>query len=125
VLAPPGLGLAPLEAGEVPFATAPAAGNKRSESPGTRRREITLASVPSQREERFSRSDGPPPTRKRGGGVYWLLVVPFFGTFFPWIFNFQDPEFIGIPFFYWYQMAWIPITVIITVFVYRATSGRS
>jgi hypothetical protein len=84
-----------------------------------------LASVPSQREERFNRPDGPPPTRKRGGGVYWLLVVPFFGTFFPWIFNFQDPELIGIPFFYWYQMVWIPITVIITVFVYRATSGRS
>jgi apolipoprotein N-acyltransferase len=84
-----------------------------------------LASVPSQREERFSRPDGPPRPRKRGGGIYWLLVLPFFGTFFPWIYNSSSPELIGIPFFYWYQMVWIPITVIITVMVYRATSGRS
>ena len=50
--------------------------------------------------------------------------MPFFGTFFPWIYNTRDPEFIGMPFFYWYQMAWVPISVIITIFVYRATTER-
>jgi hypothetical protein len=30
-----------------------------------------------------------------------------------------------VPFFYWYQMVWIPISVIVTVIVYRATKrGR-
>jgi hypothetical protein len=29
-----------------------------------------------------------------------------------------DPQFAGIPFFYWYQLAWIVITAIITAVVY-------
>ncbi len=39
------------------------------------------------------------------------------------IYNSADPELIGIPFFYWYQMAWVPITVALTVIVYRKTRG--
>jgi hypothetical protein len=27
-----------------------------------------------------------------------------------------------MPFFYWYQMAWVPISVLLTVIVYRATT---
>ena len=66
----------------------------------------------------------PPPKRETGRGWYWLLLLPFFGTFFPWIYNTRDPELIGIPFFYWYQMAWVPISVALTVLVYRATTKR-
>ena len=68
---------------------------------------------------------GPPAKRRESGrGWNWLLIVPFFGTFFPWIYNTRSPELIGMPFFYWYQMAWVPISVILTVIVYRATTGR-
>jgi hypothetical protein len=28
-----------------------------------------------------------------------------------------------MPFFYWYQMIWVPITVIITILVYVKTKG--
>jgi hypothetical protein len=59
-----------------------------------------------------------------GRGWYWLFVLPFIGTFFPWIYNTKSPELFGLPFFYWYQMAWVPISVILTVFVYRATTKR-
>ena len=62
--------------------------------------------------------------REKGGGWNWLLVLPFFGVFFPWIYNTESPELIGIPFFYWYQMAWVPIAVAITVIVYRKTTSR-
>ena len=62
--------------------------------------------------------------RESGRGWYWLFVLPFFGTFFPWIYNTKSPELFGLPFFYWYQMAWVPISVILTVFVYRATTKR-
>jgi Protein of unknown function (DUF3311) len=65
-----------------------------------------------------------PKKRETARGWYWLLVVPFFGTFFPWIYNTNDPELFGMPFFYWYQMAWVPITVVITILVYRATTTR-
>jgi hypothetical protein len=33
----------------------------------------------------------------------------------------MTPEFFGLPFFYWYQFAWVPITALITGIVYRKT----
>jgi hypothetical protein len=62
--------------------------------------------------------------RETGRGLYWLLAIPFVGVLFPWIYNTDDPELFGIPFFYWYQMAWVLISVILTVLVYRATTRR-
>lgn len=56
-------------------------------------------------------------------GWYWLLLVPLIGTLIPPIYNQQDPTLIGIPFYYWYQMAWIPLSVLCTVVVYRKTRG--
>ena len=79
-------------------------------------------------EQRFQpsqRAEGDGLTkRERGRGAYWLFLLPFFGTFFPWIYNTDSPELFGMPFFYWYQMAWVPITVVITILVYRATTTR-
>jgi hypothetical protein len=62
---------------------------------------------------------------ERRTGLYWLFLIPFAGLFIPWIFNSNSPELIGIPFFYWYQLAWVPITVALTAWVYRATRGGS
>jgi hypothetical protein len=56
-------------------------------------------------------------------GWYLLLLVPLVGTLIPPIYNVEDPTLIGIPFFYWYQMAWIPLSVICTILVYRRTRG--
>ena len=64
------------------------------------------------------------PKRETARGWYWLFLLPFFGTFFPWIYNTGSPELFGIPFFFWYQMAWVPISVLLTVIVYRATTKR-
>ena len=61
---------------------------------------------------------------RRSRAWYWLLVLPLLGVLIPPIYNSEDPELIGIPFFYWYQMAWVPISVIITVLVYRASTSR-
>ena len=52
---------------------------------------------------------------------YWLLVVPLLGLLIPSIYNDVDPTVIGIPFFYWYQLVWVPISVAITALVYRKT----
>jgi hypothetical protein len=77
---------------------------------------------------RFARADQPPaaaaPKRESGRGPYWLLLLPFAGVLFPWIYNTRSPELFGIPFFYWYQMAWVVVSVILTVVVYRATTRR-
>ncbi len=75
-------------------------------------------------EERLTReSSGPPGPRETRWT--WLLLVPLVGTLIPPIYNTQDPELFGVPFFYWYQMVWIPVSVLVTVTVYRATRRRS
>lgn len=52
---------------------------------------------------------------------YWLLLIPLVGVLIPPIYNSEDPTFIGIPFFYWYQLVWVPISVLVTATVYRKT----
>jgi hypothetical protein len=39
-------------------------------------------------------------------------------------YNKVDPEWAGIPFFYWYQLLWIWIGSVLTVIVYFATRSR-
>ncbi len=48
-----------------------------------------------------------------------LLSIPLWGTLFPWVYNERDPQIAGIPFFYWYQLMWIPLSVLCTIAVYR------
>lgn len=63
--------------------------------------------------------------RERGRTRVWylLLVVPMIGTLIPPIYNTKDPTLIGIPFFYWYLMFWVPLTVVCMVLVYSFTRG--
>ena len=58
------------------------------------------------------------------GRWYWLLAVPLLGLLVPPIYNDVDPTLIGIPFFYWYQLLWVPISVAVTGFVYVKTRGH-
>ena len=74
--------------------------------------------------ERFTRERSGPPGPRETRWT-WLLLIPLAGTLIPPIYNTQDPELFGVPFFYWYQMVWIPVSVLITVIVYRATRRRS
>jgi hypothetical protein len=39
-----------------------------------------------------------------------LLLVPFLALVTPW-FNSVEPRLAGVPFFYWVQFAWIPVTI--------------
>jgi hypothetical protein len=71
------------------------------------------------------RGGGPPavPERTTTRAWYLLLVLPMIGTLIPPIYNTKDPTLIGIPFFYWYLLLWVPITTLLLVIVYRATRG--
>ncbi len=53
--------------------------------------------------------------------INWLLLLPLVLTLFPPIYNSIDPALGDIPFFYWYQMAAIVVSVVITLLVYRKT----
>jgi hypothetical protein len=50
-----------------------------------------------------------------------LLLIPFSILLGPPFYNFVQPEFIGIPFFYWFQLAMVIVTAIITAIVYLLT----
>ena len=54
----------------------------------------------------------------------WLLLVPVLLVLWPPLFNSVKPSLFGVPFFYWYQLAVIPIGVACTALVYQATARR-
>jgi Protein of unknown function (DUF3311) len=56
---------------------------------------------------------------------YLLLLVPLVGVLIPPVYNMEDPELIGLPFFYWYQLAWVPLSAALTYVVYRRTRGEA
>jgi len=47
------------------------------------------------------------------------LLAPFVALL--WVSSYAkiEPTFIGIPFFYWYQMLWVPISAGLTMIVYQ------
>lgn len=48
-----------------------------------------------------------------------LLAIPCIAVLIvPW-FNRVDPEIAGIPFFYWWQMLWVPLSGVFIAIVYR------
>lgn len=59
---------------------------------------------------------------KRGTAVLWLLVIPYIGLLWTPFYNRLEPAFLGFPFFYWYQLLWVPLTSIIIYIVYRSVS---
>ena len=59
--------------------------------------------------------------RRRKSAWYWLLLVPVVALAFPALYARQDPVLFGVPFFYWYQFAWLFESAAITAVVYVAS----
>ncbi|WP_312015690.1 DUF3311 domain-containing protein [Bradyrhizobium liaoningense] len=49
-----------------------------------------------------------------------LLLLPFIGLIIVSFYNVREPYLFGFPFFYWYQLAWVPLTSLLTFIVYRS-----
>jgi Na+/melibiose symporter-like transporter len=63
--------------------------------------------------------------RKRNSRLWLaLLGVPFVGMLWVPFYNAAEPRVGGVPYFYWYQFAWIGIGAVITAVVYFATRER-
>jgi hypothetical protein len=58
------------------------------------------------------------PERKSRPWFLFLLLIPFIVMLWPPFYNFKEPAFIGIPFFYWFQLLWIVFTAILMAIVY-------
>jgi hypothetical protein len=51
--------------------------------------------------------------------IFLLLAVPYFALLLVPLYNMSEPSLFGFPFFYWYQMLWIPGTSFLLYLVYR------
>jgi hypothetical protein len=51
----------------------------------------------------------------------WALLAPYIGLLWLPFYNRSAPPLLGFPFFYWYQLAWVPATALLTWLVYRRT----
>jgi hypothetical protein len=68
--------------------------------------------------------DNRPKNHSRAAGLWslcmWvLLLLPFIGLLWVPFYNFQEPALFGFPFFYWYQLAWVPLSSLLIWLVYR------
>ncbi|MFE4539593.1 DUF3311 domain-containing protein [Streptomyces scopuliridis] len=62
----------------------------------------------------------PPPTVTPGRVIITLCLLAPFVTLL-WVGSYAkiEPTFIGIPFFYWYQMLWVPVSAALTMIAYQ------
>ena len=61
--------------------------------------------------------------KQRAGWSWWylLFVVEFVVVLWPPFYNRVEPAWLGLPFFYWYQLLWVLLSAVITAVVYLAT----
>jgi hypothetical protein len=60
-----------------------------------------------------------PPRRHSGKSWLWLLLIPYIGLLWVPFYNHVEPKLFGFPFFYWYQLLWVPISAVLTWIVYQ------
>ena len=61
---------------------------------------------------------------KRGGWNWWylLFVIQFALALWPPLYNRIEPTWMGMPFFYWFQLALVIVGALLTAIVYFATA---
>jgi len=61
--------------------------------------------------------------KKRGAWSWWYLLFSFqfAAALWPPFYNKVEPSWMGVPFFYWYQLLWVAISAVITAVIYLAT----
>ncbi len=58
-------------------------------------------------------------TRPSSLGVKLLLLIPFVALLWLPFYNDIRPPLFGFPFFYWYQLLWVPLTSLILYVIYK------
>ena len=53
-----------------------------------------------------------------------LLLIPFIGLLWVPFYNMREPALFGFPFFYWYQLAWVPLTAALLGLFLALTRAR-
>jgi hypothetical protein len=69
------------------------------------------------RKEVVPQSWGESMTRFRP--IHLLLFPPYIALLWVGLYNRVEPALFGIPFFYWYQLVWIPLGALLLYPIYR------
>ena len=56
--------------------------------------------------------------------IYILLSIPYVAMLWVPSYNRATPELAGVPFFYWYQLAWILLGALLLFVAWRAERRR-
>jgi len=67
--------------------------------------------------------EAPPPAR-RNRSWYWLLIVPTVAPLLTPLYNRTGPRLFGMPFFYWFQIAWIVVGAGAVALAYALSAER-
>jgi hypothetical protein len=59
--------------------------------------------------------------KEKASWWYLLFVVQYAVILWPPLYNKAEPAVLGVPFFYWFQLAWVIVSAVITAVVYFAT----
>ncbi|OLP60876.1 hypothetical protein BJF93_02010 [Xaviernesmea oryzae] len=60
------------------------------------------------------------PSKTGSRAALWLLVLPYIGLLWVPFYNMREPALFGFPFFYWYQLGFVPLTSILIYIAYRS-----
>jgi hypothetical protein len=56
---------------------------------------------------------------------HWLLLIPVIVPLLTPLYNRIDPKLLGIPFFYWCQLAFVALASVTVALVHRLTGDRT
>jgi hypothetical protein len=63
-----------------------------------------------------------PKKRNSKRFAFLILLIPFIVLIWPAFYNMDQPDLVGMPFFYWFQFLWIALTALLTAIVYMLES---
>jgi hypothetical protein len=64
------------------------------------------------------------PARADRSGWHWLLLIPMLLPLVTPMYNRIEPRLAGVPFFYWFQLAFVGLDIAVVTLVYQATKRR-
>ena len=64
---------------------------------------------------------GPTSSRRTWSWWHLLFAIQVIAVLWPAFYNRLEPQWAGIPFFYWYQLLWVIIGAVLTAIVYFQT----
>src|SRR5262249_50696404 len=104
-------------------------GRNRTPSPWLARRNSMMAFDGRRRPLSGARrgAQGGPMAADPGDRPLWpylLLIIPFVALLWVPFYNSIEPSLWGIPFFYWYQFLWVPLTTLLIVWVHWQTADH-